>query len=107
FPTRRSSDLTNPVTGSVGGQQEARSIGKLSGGSNGTAATAGASAAHSATNTETAPPLATGNMRRSHGALSNSTVWSSSNPAARTTVRNQALNICPGGSAGSITVSVR
>ena len=47
---------------------------------------------HSPTNTDTASPFATGSMRRSHGALSVSSVCSSSNPAALTTARSQALN---------------
>ena len=80
---------------------EARSIGKLSGGSNGTAATpAIGSSTHSPTTTETASPFATGSMRRSQGALSVFIVCSSSNPAALTTAVSQALNARPGGSRG-------
>ena len=60
---------------------DARSIGKLSGGSNGTAATPAIdSCTHSPTKTETASPSATGSMRRSHGALRVSSVRSSSKP---------------------------
>ena len=72
---------------------DARSIGKLSGGSNGTAATpAIGSCTHSATTTETASPPATGSMRRSQGALSVFTVRASSNPAALTTAVSHVLN---------------
>ena len=39
------------------------------------------------------------------GALNRCVVRSSSYPAARITVRNQALNTCPGGSRGNITTS--
>jgi Homeodomain-like domain len=98
---------TNASTASVGGQQDAKSIGKLSGGSSGTTTPAAASPAHSPTIGQTASPFATGNRRRSQGALNVSSVRSSSNPPARMTARNQALNTRPVGSRGNSTTSAR
>lgn len=58
---------TSVSMSSLGGQREARSSGKVTTGANGTATMPSvASAAHSATKTDTASPFATGRSRRSH-----------------------------------------
>src|SRR5205085_6808106 len=76
------------------------------GGSKGTATTPAIdSSAQSWENSETASPSETGSIRRSHGALSVSSVRLSSNPAALTTARSHALNARPAGSRGSNTRS--
>ena len=68
------------VLASVAGHLDARSVGKFSGGSNGTATACGIDSTQSATTAATASPLPTWPMRRSHGALAVVIVRSTSTP---------------------------